>query len=112
MDEAGLFCDCVCIGDTATNMVKWFLMNHLEPHVKDLPRYYKDWDRFVKELGVKAIYPEYGKPFPIEKLRLDIGRIMNTRKFPRVTSLWISRIANILGMTVRKRPCFDPRLKG
>jgi glyoxylase-like metal-dependent hydrolase (beta-lactamase superfamily II) len=73
------------VGDAAVNFLAWTRTFHTETYIEDLQTYYDDWKRLHDMFNVKTIYPSHGRPFGINLLLKDIGRIKHTRRFPKVT---------------------------
>ena len=61
------------VGDAAGNFLHWAGTKYCVISVNDLDTYYKSWRQLI-ESGAQTIFPGHGAPFPVAKLRENVGR--------------------------------------
>ena len=76
LDSSGnLFC-----GDAAANYLKWAGTGYSPVYISDLQEYYKSWGKIIAS-GVRMLHPAHGRPFPVDKLIKQKGRIRELADF-------------------------------
>jgi glyoxylase-like metal-dependent hydrolase (beta-lactamase superfamily II) len=69
-----LFDDGDCLpGDAAASMLGFAGTKNCVIFICNMDEYYKSWRKIIAE-GAKRIYPAHGKPFPVEKLKTNLGK--------------------------------------
>lgn len=61
------------VGDAAANFLKFAGTKYCVIYICDLNEYYRSWEKIILT-NTKCIFPAHGKPFPIERLKKNIGR--------------------------------------
>lgn len=69
LDTGDAFC-----GDLAASFLLWAGTNYCTVFMTDMDEAYRSWQRML-DAGAQMIYPAHGRPFPADKLRLNMGRI-------------------------------------
>jgi glyoxylase-like metal-dependent hydrolase (beta-lactamase superfamily II) len=64
--------DCL-VGDAAANMLQFAGTKYCVIFICNMDEYYKSWQKIINS-GVKMIYPAHGRPFPVIKLKQNLGR--------------------------------------
>jgi glyoxylase-like metal-dependent hydrolase (beta-lactamase superfamily II) len=64
--------DCL-VGDAAASMLKFADLKYCVVFICNMDEYYKSWQKIIEE-GAKEIYPAHGKPFMVDKLKINIGK--------------------------------------
>lgn len=64
--------DCI-VGDAAANMLQFAGTKYCVIYVCDIDEYYMSWRKIISK-NAKQIFPAHGKPFPVEKLKENIGK--------------------------------------
>lgn len=65
--------DCI-VGDTAANFLRFAGTKYCVIFVTDIREYYRSWEKLISH-KVRRIFPAHGKPFAVEKLVRNIGKI-------------------------------------
>lgn len=69
-----LFDDGDCLaGDAAASMLKFAGTKNCVIFICNMDEYYKSWKKLIAT-GSKMIYPAHGKPFPVDKLKENMGK--------------------------------------
>jgi glyoxylase-like metal-dependent hydrolase (beta-lactamase superfamily II) len=69
-----LFDDGSCLaGDTAAHMLSFAGTKNCVIFICNIDEYYKSWQKIIAD-GAKTIYPAHGKPFPVSKLKKNMGK--------------------------------------
>ena len=61
------------VGDAAADMLKFAGTRHCVIFIYYMDEYYKSWNKIISE-GARQIFPAHGKPFPVDKLKADLGK--------------------------------------
>lgn len=64
--------DCF-VGDAAANFLQFAGTHYCVIFITDLAEYYRSWEKIISRKAMK-ILPAHGEPFPVEKLRQNLGR--------------------------------------
>ncbi|SDE13549.1 MBL fold metallo-hydrolase [Sporomusa acidovorans] len=64
------------VGDAAANMLQFAGTNYCVIALEDFDQYYQSWQKII-DYNAQHIFPAHGSPFPVEKLKQNIGK--NTR---------------------------------
>lgn len=64
--------DCLA-GDAAASMLGFAGTKNCVIFICDMDEYYKSWQKIIAE-GATMIYPAHGKPFPVERLKANLGK--------------------------------------
>jgi len=64
--------DCI-VGDAAANMLRFAGTKYCVIFICNIDEYYKSWEKIISE-NSKRIFPAHGKPFSVEKLKINIGK--------------------------------------
>ncbi len=64
--------DCF-VGDAAANVFQFAGTRYCVVAVDDLDAYYTSWDKIMTGRA-RRIFPAHGKPFPVEKLKENVGK--------------------------------------
>ena len=65
--------DCI-VGDAAANFLQFAGTKYCVIFISDIHEYYKSWRKIISEKA-QRIFPAHGKPFAVEKLVKNIGKI-------------------------------------
>lgn len=69
-----IFDDGSCfVGDAAAAMLSFAGTKNCVIFICDLDEYYRSWNKIIRE-GARRIYPGHGKPFDVNKLKVNIGK--------------------------------------
>lgn len=64
--------DCF-VGDAAANFLQFAGTHYCVIYVTDLAEYYRSWEKIIS-MNARKILPAHGEPFPVERLKHNIGR--------------------------------------
>jgi glyoxylase-like metal-dependent hydrolase (beta-lactamase superfamily II) len=69
-----LFPDGKClVGDAAANMLQFAGTRYCVIFICNMAEYYRSWQKIIN-FGAKMIYPAHGQQFPVERLKVNIGK--------------------------------------
>lgn len=69
-----LFADGKClVGDAAASMLNFAGTKNCVIFICNMEEYYRSWQKIIAA-GAKMIYPAHGKPFTVEKLKVNLGK--------------------------------------
>lgn len=61
------------VGDAAANMLQFAGTKYCVIALEDFDQYYQSWQKII-DYGARRVFPAHGTPFPVEKLKENIGR--------------------------------------
>jgi glyoxylase-like metal-dependent hydrolase (beta-lactamase superfamily II) len=64
--------DCL-VGDAAANMLQAAGTKYCVIFICNMSEYYKSWQKII-DSGAKMIFPAHGRPFPVSKLKQNLGK--------------------------------------
>ena len=61
------------VGDAAANMLQFAGTKYCVIALDDIDEYYRSWQKMI-DCKARRIFPAHGKSFPVEKLRINMGK--------------------------------------
>lgn len=61
------------VGDAAANMLQFAGTNYCVIALEDFDQYYQSWQKII-DYNAQHIFPAHNNPFPVEKLKQNIGK--------------------------------------
>ncbi len=65
--------DCI-VGDAAANFLRFAGTRYCVIFISDIHEYYRSWEQLISR-KVRLIFPAHGRPFTVEKLVRNVGKI-------------------------------------